>query len=290
MTGAFLAGADKEIVQLLAEQEVPLIGPLTLFPQTALPLNRQVFYLLSGIDGQARALVNFVAGKPELKNHGLVVVYRRSEINDGSLVAIRDQSKKAGLKAPEVYEYAAGGFDAAETVKRLKQSAPDSAVFFLGRTEELLSFISEAEKLSWFPAIFVPGAGVGAGVFGAPTGFDGKVFISFPTTPADQTAEGIKEFRALSEKYKLSSKNVAAQISAYSAAKILVEALKRAGKDVSREKLIQILEGFYDYSSGLTPPITYGPNRRVGAMGAYVVTVNLKEKQFLPASGWVEAH
>jgi ABC-type branched-subunit amino acid transport system substrate-binding protein len=83
---------------------------------------------------------------------------------------------------------------------------------------------------------------------------------------------------------------VAAQISAYSAAKILVEALKRAGKDVSREKLIQILEGFYDYSSGLTPPITFGPNRRVGAMGAYVVTVNLKEKQFLPASGWVEAH
>jgi len=68
----------------------------------------------------------------------------------------------------------------------------------------------------------------------------------------------------------------------------LVEALKRAGKDLSREKLIQTLEGFYEYSTGLTPLITYGPNRRVGAMGAYVVSINLKEKQFAPASGWIE--
>jgi hypothetical protein len=37
----------------------------------------------------------------------------------------------------------------------------------------------------------------------------------------------------------------------------------------------------------MTPPITYGPNRRVGAMGAYIITVDLKEKNFVPVSGWV---
>src|SRR2546423_7739115 len=52
LTGAFIAGAEKELVALMAKQEVPLIGPLTLYPQTGLPLNRQVFYLLSGIDEQ----------------------------------------------------------------------------------------------------------------------------------------------------------------------------------------------------------------------------------------------
>ena len=122
----------------------------------------------------------------------------------------------------------------------------------------------------------------------APAGFDGKLFLSFPTSPADQTAEGIKEFHALAEKYKLPTKHVAAQISAYSAARILTEALKRAGKDLSREKLIQFLEGFYEYRTGLIPAISYGPNRRVGAMGAYVVTVDLKTKQFMPVSGWIE--
>ena len=287
MTGAFIAGSEKEIVSLVAEHGVPLIGPLTLLPQTGVPLNRQVFYLLSGLDGQARALINFAASKPELRSSGLAVIYPSSELNEISLVAIKDQSKSFALKVPEVRSYTPGRFDVAETVKQLKQTNHDN-IFFLGGAEDLLSFMREAEKVSWFPIIFLPGPGVGAGVFNAPAGFDGKVFISFPTSPADQTTEGVKEFRALAEKYRLSPKHVAAQVSAYASAKILVEALKRAGKEVSREKLIQVLEGFSGYSTGLTPAITYAPNRRIGAMGAYVVTVSLKEKQFLPASGWVE--
>jgi hypothetical protein len=67
----------------------------------------------------------------------------------------------------------------------------------------------------------------------------------------------------------------------------LAEALKGAGKDLSREKFIQVLEGLYEYKTGLTPPISYGPNRRVGAMGAYVITVNFKTRQLVPASEWI---
>ena len=94
----------------------------------------------------------------------------------------------------------------------------------------------------------------------------------------------------LGEKYKLPQKHLAAQVSAYSSAKILIEGLKRVGKDLSRERLVQALEGFYNYPTGLTPPITYGPNRRIGASGAYIVMVDLKEKKFVPVSGWVEVN
>lgn len=286
MTGAFIAGAEKELTPLLAQKEVPLIGPLTLYPQIGFPLNRQVFYLLSGADGQVRALVDFAAKKPEFKSPSVAVVYPRSEINANVLDAIKDQSKKQGWGAPQGYDYVAGQFDAAGAVRKLNQ-ANRTVVFFLGSSDEAMSFMREAEKVSWFPSIFLPSANAGAGIFEAPAGFDGKLFLSFPTSPADQTTEGVNEFRALSEKYKLPTKHVAAQISAYSAAKILAEALKKAGKDLSREKLIQVLEGFYEYRTGLTPAISYGPNRRVGAMGAYVIMVDLKTKEFMPASGWI---
>jgi ABC-type branched-subunit amino acid transport system substrate-binding protein len=288
MTGAFIAGSEKDVTSLAAQYEVPLVGPFTLFPQTEFPLNRQVFYLLSGIDGQIRALANFIAAKPEFRNSGVVVVYPRSEFNKNILESIKDQSAKAGLSPPTVYDYAAGGFAAAETVKQLKQSNPDKLLFFMGDTEELLSFMREAEKLNWFPTVVTVGAGVGAKILSAPAAFDGKVFLAFPTSPADQSPEGIKEFRALAEKYRLPSTHLAAQISAFSAAKVLTEALKRIGKDLSREKLIQALEGLYEYPTGLTPAITFGPNRRIGATGAYIVTIDLKQKQFVPASGWVD--
>jgi ABC-type branched-subunit amino acid transport system substrate-binding protein len=284
VTGAFIAGSEKEVVALAAERGVPLVGPLTLYTRTGFPPNRQVFYLLSGLDGQARALVEFAAGRAELKNARLAVVYPQSEINAGVFDAVKDQSKKGGLGAPQAYEYAAGRFDAASAVRQLREAGRD-AVFLLGG--EALSFMAEAGKQGWFPTIFLPSS-VGAGVLDAPPGFEGKIFLSFPTSPADQSAEGVREFRALAEKYNLPTHHPAAQIAAYSAAKILVEALRRSGKDVSREKLINSLEGLYEYRTGLTPAITYGPNRRVGAMGAYVVTVDLKEKRFAQASGWIQ--
>lgn len=286
MTAAFIAGAEKELVPLLARKEVPLIGPLTLYPLTDFPLNRHVFYLLSGGEGQFRALVDFAARKPEFKNPGVAVVYPQSEINAKLFEAITNQSKKQGWDAPKSYEFTPGEFDTV-TVPRLNQEKR-TVVFFLGSAAEVVSFMREAEKISWFPSIFLPSANAGTAIFEAPAGFDGKLFVSFPTSPADQTAEGLNEFRKLWAKYNLTPKHMAAQISAYSAAKILAEALKKAGKDLSREKLIQVLEGFYEYRTGLTPAISYGPNRRVGAMGAYVVIVDLKTKQFIPAGGWIE--
>jgi ABC-type branched-subunit amino acid transport system substrate-binding protein len=286
MAGAFIAGAEKEVVPLLAQKEVPLIGPLTLYPQTGFPLNRQVFYLLSGNEGQARALMDFAATKLALKNPGVGVIYTRNEINANVLEAVKDQSKKQGWDAPLSYEFSVGQFDAAVAAAKLKL-ANRKVVFLLSGSEEAMSFLKEAEKLSWFPFIFFPSANAGAGIFDAPAGFDGKVYLSFPTSPADQSPEGIAQFRALAEKYKLSTKHLAAQLSGYSAAKILAEALKRAGKDLSREKFIQVLEGLYEYKTGLTPPISYGPNRRVGAMGAYVITVNFKTRQLVPASEWI---
>jgi hypothetical protein len=98
------------------------------------------------------------------------------------------------------------------------------------------------------------------------------------------------EFRALHEKYKFTPRHTAAQVSAFAVAKTFVEALTRAGKDVSREKLVTTLEGLYDYDTGTTPRITFGPNRRVGAAGAHVVSIDLVEKEFATASGWIKAY
>lgn len=66
-----------------------------------------------------------------------------------------------------------------------------------------------------------------------------------------------------------------------------MEGLKRTGRDLNREKLIATLEGSYELQTDLMPPITYGPNRRIGGLGAYVLRVNLPEKKFMPASGWL---
>ena len=111
-----------------------------------------------------------------------------------------------------------------------------------------------------------------------------RLFLAFPTVPADISGVGAEEYTALMKKYRIApSMHSAARFSAFAAAKILVEALKIAGKDLTRERLLTALEGFYEFDTGLTPKITFGPNRRIGSLGAYVVTID-PEKKLFPAS------
>jgi ABC-type branched-subunit amino acid transport system substrate-binding protein len=285
LAGVVMAGVESEIVPFLGEQQVPLIGPLTLDPRVGSPLNRHVFYTLTGNAGQARALISFVARRPESKSLVIAVIQTPNELNSHTTDAIKEQTQRDGLTAPQIFD--AGSFPAAEMVTRLRQ-ANVSALFFLGSSADLQRLLTEAAKVNWFPQIFLQSGNADARIFTAPQGFDGKILFTVPTAPRDIKEEGSKEFRALAEKYKLTQKHVAAQIASYGAAKILIEALKRAGKDLSREKLIQALEGFAGYQTGVLPPITYGPNRRVGVMGAYIVTVDLKGNRLVPVSEWVE--
>lgn len=285
MAGAFIAGADKEMTALVASEEVPLVGPFSLTPRVGFPVNRQVFYIFSGLAEQSRAMVVAAAQRPTA-NRNVALVYTESESNTEAAEALSDECSKSNLNAVVKSSFTRGRFDASKIVFETSKSEA-GAIFFLGTGTEAVGFMKEAERLSWLPDIFMPGSLAGREILDAPATFKGKLFLSFPTLPGDHTEAGIAEYRALAEKYKLSQKHLAAQFTALCAARILVEGLKLAGRDLSREKLISALEGLYELETGLTPRITFGANRRVGAMGAYLVAVDPEKKEFIPASGWI---
>ena len=43
----------------------------------------------------------------------------------------------------------------------------------------------------------------------------------------------------------------------------------------------------YGFQTGLTPPISFGATKRIGALGAYVVKLDLKNKTFVPVESWM---
>ena len=286
LVGSFMAGAENELSSLADREELPLVGPFTLLPQVDFPLNRHVFYLLSGLRKQALALLEFGMQKRPGENPRVAVVLPGEADLRRVADAIEEQAKKKGWSSVMRAEYSRGQFDAARLAKQVSQSGAEM-IFFLGSGGEARGLAMETQKLSWTPSMYLAGSLVGQEIFDAPAGFQDRLFLSYPTLPSDQTAAGIQEYGKLAAKYKLSTRHLAAQLSAYCAAQVLVEGLKRTGRDVSREKLIATLEGLYEFETGLTPPITYGPNRRVGVLGAYVLGVDLAEKRLVPASGWL---
>src|SRR6185503_7318501 len=90
------AGADKELAEITREAEIPVVGPVTLLTQANAQNNRNLFYLLPGASQQARALINFAAGKPELKKSKLAIVHSENELALAAAAAIEDQARKIG--------------------------------------------------------------------------------------------------------------------------------------------------------------------------------------------------
>jgi ABC-type branched-subunit amino acid transport system substrate-binding protein len=288
LVGGMSAGADKELATLTQEAEIPFVGPSTLLPQTGFQTNRYIFYLLPGMSDQARALVNFSAQRQPLAKARVAIVSPEGGMTTEAATAIAELCKKSVCGALQQSTYARGKFDAAALVQTLKAS---DTVFFLGSNGEDVSFLKAAAAAQWTPSIYLLGMLTARDLPAAvPAGFKDRIFLAFPTVPADISPAGEAELRALVAKYKFPVRHTAAQLSALAAAKILVEGLQRGGRDVSREKLVTALEGLYDYDTGLTPHITFGPNRRVGASGAYIVGIDTDRKDFVAVGDWVKAN
>lgn len=282
MVSGLSAGADKELAAVVRDDEIPFLGPVTLLTQTSAQENRNLFYLLPGAGQQARALVNFAAKKPELKKSRLAIVHSENELSLAAAAAVEDQARKLGWTSITRKSLSN---NAAATVAALKAEGADAVFFLAGGSEA--EFIKSAATANWTPHIFLLGALTGRDLINTlPLSFKDRVFLAFPTVPTDVAPEGLAELRALEEKYKFAPGHTSAKLNAFAAAKIFTEGLKRAGRELSREKLITALEGLYEYDTGVTPNITFGPNRRVGAMGAYVLAIDPAKREFV-SSGWV---
>jgi len=281
------AGAEESVASLSQEKEVPFIGPSALLPQRGLPLNRYVFYLLPGLKEQARTLVNFAARKADPQKSRVAIICPDDEFSRQIAKSIEDQGKRLGWGTLNRIYYPREGFNAAQYVTELKQQGVDS-VFHLGSGADTGALLKHAEAAGWSPAVYLLGTLVGRNITElVPVKMKDKVFLAFPTIPADISAAGAAEYSALLERNKLTSTHAAAQASAIAAAMILLHGLELSGKDLSRERLVTTLEGLYEFQTGLMPRITFGPNRRIGVLGAYIVTIDPEKKLFPASAEWI---
>ncbi|HEX7772936.1 MAG TPA: ABC transporter substrate-binding protein, partial [Pyrinomonadaceae bacterium] len=199
------AGAEDGVAALTQEKEIPLIGPSTLLPQRGLPLNRYIFYLLPGLKEQARALVAFAAKKPDAGEARVAIVSPEAEFNRGIAAVIEEQTKKLRWGSVTSNYYSRDRFSASEFVNDAHQKRVDT-IFFLGAGPEATAILREAEAVGWTLAVYMMGSLVGRSIGDAVSvKMKNKVFLAFPTVPADVSAAGAAEYSGLLRRHKLES-------------------------------------------------------------------------------------
>ena len=155
-------------------------------------------------------------------------------------------------------------------------------MIFFGKQADLEALLAALAAKGLAPNVYVLSSFISRSLYGAPMAFNRKIFVAYPTFTSDITAGGRANYQALAERHALPREHIQAQIAALAAAKVLLEGLRRAGRDLSRERLVAGIEALYTFQTGLPPPLTYGPNRRIGARGAHVLAVDIENKTYTP--------
>jgi ABC-type branched-subunit amino acid transport system substrate-binding protein len=281
MVNAFIAGAELEITALMAKVKTPLLAPLTVRTQLEPPLNPYVFYLFPGLREQGEALVKFAKRRLQPRNPRIAVVLPEDDPLLDIAKAIQEQCENFAWASVEIITYPLGRLTVDPLAGALGEE--ENLMFFLGPSKEISALMQTARQLKKPPTgLFFLGPLIDQEIFAFPPAFKNRIFVAFPTLPSDPSPAGIKEFQAFAARHQLPARHLSIQLAAYSGMKILIEGIKRAGRDVNREKLVRVLERLSKFDTGLTRPVSYSQNRRIGVDEPSIVAVNLEEKQLVP--------
>jgi ABC-type branched-subunit amino acid transport system substrate-binding protein len=287
LVGAYTVGLDEELLTFLRSDNVPLVGPFTLDPGDAF-VDSTAFYLFAGLDEQARVLADRSVADGAATDRVLIAgpLGGRAE---GLINAAKDQIRKEDRDhPPTVVTYDPGSFDAAELSRRIDEGKVE-ALIFLGAQGELDALVAELKNLAPVPSIYLLSSLISRPLTTLPTVFDRRVFLSYPTLSSDVSARGRSEYQGLAKTYSWSNDHIQARFAALASAKLFVEGLRKAGRDLSRVRLVEGLESLYGFDTGVTPKLSFGPNRRIGARGAHIVTVDLANQTYKPiGDGWFD--
>lgn len=286
LVGNVRTGPRESDARLEAE-EIPLVAPVGLSDAHAENGGRMIFYVYPGPELQARVAVQHLHSAWDRRRLEpvLAVVHARNDSGEAWARGVRTEAVRRDWPEPRVFTYAPGQLDAAEATRWL-QGLRAGAVLFSGTGAELSALLGARGAASGNVPIYAPGLLSGSARPGTEAAWARVRFIH-PSPPAKERQPGLQEFESFLKRHGLAPRNLAWQMNAYASARLLVEALRRSGADVSRAGLVSALESFQDVDTGVTGPVTFGSQGRVGIRGGFIVRPGEGSQALTPLSGWI---
>lgn len=282
----FAAGIEDELLRLANEARIPVVGPLSLFGDDPRSSNQQVFHLLSGVGELAEVLALHLGREPKMKATRAVLLHPQGAAGTALADAVEGRLKGQGWSRLGRIEFRPGASDPAALARALEARGAE-AVFLLGPGADVAALARQLADGGRAPFLLLPGPLAPRAVLELPAAFEGRILLAYPTVPADQKPQALRHYAGLFRGGALVPGHQTSQVPAYSSAVLLVETLKQVGRDLTRDKLVAALESVHGFETGLVPAVSFNADRRIGALGGYVVAVDLKGRNFRQLGGFL---
>ncbi|TAK86534.1 MAG: ABC transporter permease [Betaproteobacteria bacterium] len=244
---------------VVTQAKVPLVGMFTGAEALRVPFNRYVFHVRASYYDETEAIVEQVVSTG---GKNIAVFYQDDAYGQAGLKGVEIAMTKRGMKISALGTVERNTIKVENAVKTINAAKPDAVVMISAYTS-CAEFIRQMKRAG-SGATFYNVSFVGSKALADALGKEGvgvaiSQVVPFPWGTAVPV---VKEYQQLSAKAGHTDYNFSA-IEGFLVAKVVAEGLKRAGRDLTREKFIDALDkldvdlgGFY---------VTYSPKVHTGS-------------------------
>lgn len=203
----------------------------------------------------------------------VAVLFQNDDYGKDLLAGLKSGLQRSKTKVIAAQPYESTAADVQSQIAKLKASGADVFAIFAFPPKTIQAYVG-ANKLGWRPktviinAVGTPSDYMDIASFNAPKLTEGSISISFakdPTDPQRASDPAIKLYRTVMKRFaKGANPNAPLHVYGMAAAYTMVEALKKSGKELTRERLVEAISSLDFTNPFLLPGISVktGPNDR----------------------------
>jgi len=261
-----------KIIPLLEEAKVPLVGSFTGANVLRFPFRRYIVNIRASYYQETAAAVEHLV--KDLGFDRVAIFYQYDAYGFDGLKGAEMALRSDGLAPVARGSYIRGTMDVEEGLGRILDASPQAMVMIgtYGPCAKAIKLARARGFKGLFYAVSFVGADEIARILGP--GDDAPLLMSQVVPPPDLPESkalllGVTEYARLLARYFPGERPDAVGLEGFINAKVLVEGLRRAGRDLTRENFLGALESIENFSVGIASPISFAKDRHQGLERVY---------------------
>jgi len=232
---------------VVASAKVPFFAPFTGAEGLRKPFNKYVFNIRSGYDDETEKLVDWLVSQRKKK---IALFYQNDSYGRAGYDGVKAAMDRRKLEIIGLGIVERNTADVDHAVKSLAALRPD-AIILVSDYKSSAAFVKEMNKTGLRPE-YLNVSFVGSAALAAELGSESHGVIISQTVPYpwDPGFSVAMEYTTLVQTQSLKIRPSFNNVEGYIAAKAFVEGLRRAGRDLTREKFIAALDTFNNVDLG----------------------------------------
>jgi ABC-type branched-subunit amino acid transport system substrate-binding protein len=251
------------VLPFLAQRGVPVINPAGGHVNLNKPKDKNVFGILPLSSEIGESMADYALNKLGAKK--IAIFFQNDQFGKDQRDGAVEYLKKKNMAPAAEASYVPADVDVSAQVIALRQANPDAVLLAVIPKHGSL-FVKEAQKLGWKPKI------VGHNTMADPVVTDlagdalEGIYVNLMTAVDSMDRPQVKQANEILAKYSPKTKPGYYPYLGMAGAVIFVEGAKRAGKDLTRAKLIKALEDMKHIETGLVPPLDWSASYHGGPL------------------------